>query len=233
MIMLSLSREYRDQSDQSDEDVFADLHAQLVRELPALRERARFLERNDAGAEDLVHDTIEKAMRNWSRFKPGSSLRAWMLRIMQNQFIDGWRHRQYVDDRDPDEVHGATSPRTPEEPRPYEMLDFSDVEQVLRQVRPLLRQAFELAYVHRLPHHEISRQLGVPAITVATRLHRARRLVRTLLMARLHRSMNQPKAIKAITIEQPSDGSSSTKKHRPERRALPRAPAAEAPSYRL
>jgi RNA polymerase sigma-70 factor (ECF subfamily) len=196
-MLSSLSQDFQDQS---DEDVFADLHAQLVRELPALRERARFLERNEAGAEDLVHDTVEKAMRNWSRFKPGSSLRAWMLRIMQNQFIDGWRHRQYVDDRDPDEVQVATSPRTPEDLRPYEMLDFSDVEQVLQDIRPLLRQAFELAYVQHLPYQEISRQLGVPTITVATRLHRARRLVRALLVARLHRLSNHAKA---TTTNQP------------------------------
>src|SRR5262245_17457990 len=94
----------------------------LLRELPVLRERARFLERNQAGAEDLVQDTMEKALRSWARFKPGSSVRAWLLRIMQNQFIDGWRHRRCIEESDLDQWPMAEAPSSPAESPPLHLV---------------------------------------------------------------------------------------------------------------
>jgi len=180
--MLAVSANRSRTADQSE---FEECHALLVSELPALRERARFLERNDAGADDLMHDTVEKALRYWSRFKPGTSVRAWLMRIMQNQFIDGWRHRRYFDERDLDQLPVPAPAPPPEGIALHLLVDLEDVVQVLPHVRPVLREVFELAYLQHLGQSEISSRLGVPTKTVATRLHRARRQIRTLLAAQL------------------------------------------------
>ena len=42
-------------------------------------------------AEDLVQDTIVKAMRARDQFQPGTNLKAWLLRILTNTFINRYR----------------------------------------------------------------------------------------------------------------------------------------------
>src|ERR1700733_15075026 len=44
-----------------------------------------------AAAEDLVQDTMLRALRAWGSFRPGSNARAWLVTILRNQFINGWR----------------------------------------------------------------------------------------------------------------------------------------------
>src|SRR5690606_40919027 len=46
-----------------------------------------------AAAEDLVQDTMLKALRAWESFRPGSNARAWLVTILRNQFINTWRKR--------------------------------------------------------------------------------------------------------------------------------------------
>ena len=46
---------------------------------------------NPAAAEDLVQDTMLRALRAWGSFRPGSNARAWLVTILRNQFITGWR----------------------------------------------------------------------------------------------------------------------------------------------
>ena len=47
--------------------------------------------RSTAEAEDLVQDTVVKAMRARDQFKPGTNLKAWLLRILTNTFINRYR----------------------------------------------------------------------------------------------------------------------------------------------
>jgi RNA polymerase sigma-70 factor (ECF subfamily) len=56
-------------------------------ELPNLRRAARQWQREKAGAEDLVQDTVLRALANAQLFEAGSNLRAWLLTIMRNRFF--------------------------------------------------------------------------------------------------------------------------------------------------
>ena len=66
----------------------------LVQEMPTLFARALLLEKKRASAEDLLQDVVERALRNWNRFRPGSSLRRWLFTIMHNLFVDRCRRRR-------------------------------------------------------------------------------------------------------------------------------------------
>ncbi len=63
----------------------------LEDEIPHLRRFARSLVRNPDKADDLVQDTLERAIRRHSSFETGTSLRAWLFTILRNLHIDQCR----------------------------------------------------------------------------------------------------------------------------------------------
>ena len=68
-----------------------DFHEQLKAVLPRLRIYALSLTRNRDAADDLVHDTVIKALAGRQSFQPGTNLAAWLFRIQRNEFISGLR----------------------------------------------------------------------------------------------------------------------------------------------
>ena len=64
---------------------------EALNHLGSLLAVATRLTRNAAEGEDLVQDTLVKALRARSRFEPGTNLRAWLLRILTNTFINRYR----------------------------------------------------------------------------------------------------------------------------------------------
>src|ERR1700719_1200258 len=66
----------------------------VLGQLTALRRYARSLTRSDVDAEDLVHDALVCAYEKRASFQSGRNLRAWLLSILHNVFIDGRRARQ-------------------------------------------------------------------------------------------------------------------------------------------
>ncbi len=61
----------------------------VVAHLQRLRRYARFLCRDAADADDLVQDTLVKAIHNADRFRPDADLRAWLFSILHNTFVSG------------------------------------------------------------------------------------------------------------------------------------------------
>lgn len=66
----------------------ADLGDRIAEELPALMRTARALVRDESRAQDLVHDTVVRALERADSFRGESSLRHWLRRIMHNLVID-------------------------------------------------------------------------------------------------------------------------------------------------
>jgi RNA polymerase sigma-70 factor (ECF subfamily) len=74
----------------------SDLSMEITERLPKLKRYARHLTRNQADAEDLVQDCVERAISRQEQFRPGTNLDAWLNRIMRNIFINGVRHDKLV-----------------------------------------------------------------------------------------------------------------------------------------
>lgn len=66
-------------------------HEELKRLLPRLRVYALSLTRDQIAADDLVHDTVVKALAGRHSFQPGTNLSAWLFRIERNEFISNMR----------------------------------------------------------------------------------------------------------------------------------------------
>jgi RNA polymerase sigma-70 factor (ECF subfamily) len=77
----------------STAQVRADLGDRIAEELPALLRTARALVRDEARAQDLVHDTVVRALERAESFRGESSLRHWLRRIMHNIAIDQSRRQ--------------------------------------------------------------------------------------------------------------------------------------------
>ncbi|MGH7583375.1 MAG: sigma-70 family RNA polymerase sigma factor, partial [Gemmatimonadales bacterium] len=132
-----------------------------------------------AAAEDLVQDTMLRALRAWASFRPGSNARAWLVTILRNQFINGWRSRK----RQPTNVdmEAIPEPADVNDPDP-EGRFFSELvdDEVLQAVDELpedFRSVLVLSDMEGLPYAEIANALAIPVGTVKSRLFRARRIL--------------------------------------------------------
>src|SRR5215211_9144216 len=66
----------------------------VIAQLAPLRRYARTLTRDEAQAEDLVHDALVRAYERRATFRAGTNLRTWLLAILHNIFVDGSRRRK-------------------------------------------------------------------------------------------------------------------------------------------
>jgi RNA polymerase sigma-70 factor (ECF subfamily) len=142
-----------------------------------LERTAHRLVRNPSDAADLVQDTVEKALRCWRQFRPGSRMRAWLLTIMTNLFLDRCRRgtREVALDGDLEEPG-------PEPPEPrWLRLTAEQVRRAVQSLDPMMREIYQLRTVHQLSYQSMADRLGIPLATVGTRLNRARAKLRALL----------------------------------------------------
>jgi RNA polymerase sigma-70 factor, ECF subfamily len=161
------------------------LRDEVVALLPALRARAQRLERDPFLADDLVQDTVEKALRSGHMFSGGGNLRGWLFTIMHNLFVDRCRVRNRSagpPDGGPDRVPSPID----REPLPaWQTLTLAEVREVSACLQRVLREAVELVCFEGLSYQEAGLRLGIPPVTVGTRLVRARGRLRELLSERL------------------------------------------------
>jgi len=142
------------------------------------------LTRNRSDAEDLVQDTLVKALRFSHRFERGTNLKAWLYTILHNT----WRNRRRdaareAVDVDSEQVEAAASRPdgsaafdTPEQILLRDTLD-ADLKAALDELPDAFRQAVWLRDVEEFSYAEIADILGVPIGTVMSRISRGRRLL--------------------------------------------------------
>lgn len=145
---------------------------QIVALLPRLRRFAMSLTGNLTDADDLVQDTVERALKNIARWEPGTRLDSWMYRIAQNLFIDAARQRRrrkIVPDSDVDaELHidGARAAEA--------RLMLSEAVAAMQALPDEQRVVASLVLVEGFGYQEAADILNVPIGTVTSRLARAR-----------------------------------------------------------
>ncbi|MFC0399718.1 RNA polymerase sigma factor [Paraburkholderia rhizosphaerae] len=154
---------------------------QMLCHVPRLRRYARALLGNRERADDLVQDTLERALRYASNFRAGTDLAAWLVTIMHNVFVNdvtraaNARTHVAADDASlVDEAlmvdgHHAAS------------LEMRDLDCALQQLPPEQREVVLLVGLDEMSYAQVARVLNVPIGTVMSRLSRARQKLRVLL----------------------------------------------------
>jgi RNA polymerase sigma-70 factor (ECF subfamily) len=128
-------------------------------------------------AEDLVQDTIERAIRFADSFRAGTNLRAWVHEIMRNVFIDRYRRAR----RERRAMVRLTADpcawTSHDEQRVMECLS-PPVERALREVPKQFREVVVLVDIAEMSYIRAAKQLRVPIGTVMSRVHRGRKILR-------------------------------------------------------
>src|SRR2546423_6070667 len=140
-------------------------------------------------AEDLVQETYARAFRSWRSFRPGTNLRAWLLRILTNLNIDRGRRKQRTPDTQPLEESEyflynrleSSSDGTTDEERVVERLSQDDVVGALSAVPHDFRDVVVLVDLGDFISWDAAQILEIPIGTVMSRLHPGRRILKQQL----------------------------------------------------
>jgi RNA polymerase sigma-70 factor (ECF subfamily) len=159
--------------------------------MPQLYGAALRWTRNPSDAEDLVQETFAKAFNAWAKFEQGTNLKAWLFRIMTNTHINLYNKRgrdkakTALDDLEDWQVgQGESLTATRSKSAELEALDnlpSQVIREALDQIPEEFRMVVYYAIVEGLPYAEIAQVMETPVGTVMSRLHRGKKLLKTLL----------------------------------------------------
>jgi RNA polymerase sigma factor (sigma-70 family) len=138
--------------------------------LPDLRGFARFLTRDSTLADDLVQDTVVRALAAQDSFDPGTNLKAWLFTIQRNAFYEQARRRR----REQQLLDQQRPPAVSEAPQAVGRVEVADLQTMLWSLPPLLREALVLVGAQELSHEQAAAICGVPVGTMKARVSRAR-----------------------------------------------------------
>jgi len=164
---------------------FQDLAVPLI---GALYNHAQWLVRDPTEAEDLVQESLTKALRAFDSFAPGTNFKAWIFRILRNTFLTSRTaisnaRTVFLEDH-PDVLETAASGSSPEA-EVLKLNDLAALRNALEQLHPQYREVILLCDLEELKYREIAAILEVPIGTVMSRLARARQMLRKALTSKM------------------------------------------------
>ena len=160
--------------------------------LVSLYNHAFWLARNRAEAEDIVQETLAKALRAFDSFQPSTNFKAWIFCIMRNTFLTSRTgiaasRTIFLED------HASAFEIAAAGPSPEEIVirldDQVALQAALEKLQPLLREVLLLCDAEEMKYKDIALILGVPIGTVMSRISRARQALRELLRPQLGGSL--------------------------------------------
>lgn len=182
---------------------------EILLHLDTLHRRSMRLTGKLQDAEDLVQETVARALACHTQFKPGTNLRAWLYTIQRSLFLDSYRrHRRapllfslnvLEEEGTLYETNGARASISAEQVALHGLIDDTVVT-ALHNLPEYFRLAVLLCDVDGLSYTEAAQAMGCALGTVMSRLHRGRALLRHALSAQYGKQcapMTGPAAIAA------------------------------------
>jgi len=165
-----------------------ELRRGLTELTPELFGRALRMARSTATAEDLVQDTVERAIRFEDHYQPGTNLRAWVYQILFSVFVTRCRRSR----REKNALNVlSTDPcawTMPE--RAGDMHELSPpVARALGSLPRGFREAVTLVDLEEHSYKDAAALLGVPVGTVMSRLHRGRKMLADAMRAGMNEAV--------------------------------------------
>lgn len=146
------------------------LHADIVERLPNLRAFARSIAGDPSKADDLVQETIVKALANLHSFEIGTNLTAWLFTILRNHYYSEVR-RLWREVEDADGVYAA---RLVSQPRQLDQVELNDFQAALALLPVEQREALILVGASGFAYEDAARICGCAVGTIKSRVNRAR-----------------------------------------------------------
>lgn len=151
---------------------------EIADHLPRLRRYARALTGDRSASEDLVQDTVERALARFDLFRPESQLDSWLLSIMHNLYVSRVRHQALQPQEDSaDDLADLLPVRGTQ----ADALELRDLDRALARLPHAQREVLLLISLEEFSYEETARILAVPVGTVMSRLARGREKLRAIL----------------------------------------------------
>jgi RNA polymerase sigma-70 factor (ECF subfamily) len=163
------------QTDSEDSAARAQLAADVTRliiaEIPVLKRVAARICRNDPElAQDLVQDTLMRALKSQHQWQLGSNMKAWLLTILRTQAISHHRKASRRVTVPFDEIEEQMGTRATQGVR----LEFMAVARAWGTLSPDYRRCLNMVAVEGLKYQDAADAMGLPLGTVRSRISRAR-----------------------------------------------------------
>ncbi len=154
-----------------------ELRDALLSAVPSLRAFAISLSGQVDRADDLVQDTLLRALSNIDRFERGTNLNAWLFTILRNQLYSEYRKRT----REVEDIDGSHAASLIALPEQFNRLEMRDIASALDKLRPDQREALLLISVHGMTYEGAAAVIGIASGTVKSRVNRGRTRLAELL----------------------------------------------------
>jgi RNA polymerase sigma-70 factor (ECF subfamily) len=151
----------------------------IVGYLPHLRAVARSLTGRKEWADDLVHDTILRALSAEAQFQPGTNLKAWLLTILRNHYINNVRRRRFEVEPMGDIPDSALPVAATQDTT----IEINEVGRALQTLAVEHREILVLVSAAGMSYEEAAEVCGVAVGTIKSRLNRARNELKKALDA--------------------------------------------------
>ena len=152
----------------------------LVNNAEFLKPFAITLTRDTEAAKDLFQETLYRALANRDKYNVGTNIKAWLYTIMRNIFINNYRRKvkqNTIFDSTPNDFllnqNQAVVANTAEM-----NLRLKDIQEAIHNLPGIFKNPF-LLYFDGFKYHEIAEMLGEPLGTIKSRIHFARKLLKT------------------------------------------------------
>lgn len=168
----------------------------LFAAIPRLRAFAISLTNNVDRADDLVQDTILRALSHIDRFETGTNLQAWLFTILRNLFHSEYRKRR----REVEDPDGIAASKMAVMPEQTGHLDFEDLRAALALLSDDQREALLLVGAEGVPYEVAARICSTQIGTIKSRVNRARNRLAELLSLNRKEDLGPERAVYAALL---------------------------------
>ncbi len=138
--------------------------------VPSLRAFAISLCGNVDRADDLVQETMLRALANINSFQPGTNMSAWLFTILRNLFRSEYRKRR----REVEDSDGSYAESLKSQPEQVGRVEFEEFRVALGKLPPDQREALILVGASGFSYEEAAEICGCAVGTIKSRVNRAR-----------------------------------------------------------
>ena len=166
--------------------------------VPRLRAFAISLCGNVDKADDLVQETLLRALSHLDQFEPGTNMPAWLFTILRNLFRSDYRKRR----REVEDDDGSYAETLKSQPEQSGRLEFEELPEALAKLPPDQREALILVGASGLSYEEAAEICGCPIGTIKSRVNRARGRLAELLSIESVDDLGPDQTTRAVLINE-------------------------------
>jgi RNA polymerase sigma-70 factor, ECF subfamily len=165
--------------------------------VPKLRAFAISLSGNVDRADDLVQETLLRALANIESFQPGTNLQAWLFTILRNLFRSEYRKRR----REVEDTDGNYAESMVSQPEQESQLEFKELRTALAKLPQDQREALILVGASGFSYEEAAAICGCAIGTIKSRVNRARNRLASELSIESAEDLGPDPAVRAVLAD--------------------------------